>query len=71
MVLVVGRDGGGCGKRESQPTVKTTLEVSPLSCHLGYGLPGSPLRQESKPPTPCLTPFFSFLSISNYTVCPP
>lgn len=41
MVSVVARDGGGCGKRESQPTVRTTLEVSPLSCHLGYGLPGS------------------------------
>lgn len=64
MVSVVGRNGGGCGKRESQPTVRTTLVVSPLSCHLGYGLPRLTLRHRPSPPSPCLTPSFSCLSVS-------
>ena len=50
VVSVVGREVEGCGKRESQSTVKTTLVVSPLSCHLDYGLPDSPLTPRAQTP---------------------
>jgi hypothetical protein len=56
VVSVVGREMEACGKRESQPTVRTTLEVSPLSCHLGYGLPAR-LTLRRSPPSPSHLPF--------------